>query len=219
MAGVKEQKRRWVLDGDRVALDFANTVGGMRGSAPGFAPQEELGRFSDLISWAEAAKLLDKRAAANLYKEADQYPEASEALLVQARQIREAFHDSVLAALDGRPPTQAALDVVNVWIAEALAHRRLYPKGKGGFEARFEDDGAALAFLRPVALDAADLLERGLVAGRVRLCGESEFGRCGWLFLDQTKNKSRRFCSMTDCGNRAKQRRFQERRRGEHTHG
>jgi predicted RNA-binding Zn ribbon-like protein len=216
MAGIKEQKRRWVLDGDRLALDFANTVGGMREAAP----KEELERFSDLISWAEAAKLLDKREAANLYKEADQYPEAAEALLVQARHIREALHASVLAALDGRAPSQAALDTVNGWIAEALAHRRLYPKAKGGFEARFEDDGAALAFLRPVALDAMDLLERELATGgRVRLCGEAEFGRCGWLFLDQTKNASRRFCSMTDCGNRAKQRRFQERRRGEHTHG
>lgn len=216
MAGIKEQKRRWVLDGDRLALDFANTVGGMREAAP----KEELEQFSDLISWAEAAKLLDKREAANSYKEAEQYPEAAEALLVQARQIREALHVTVLAALDGRAPSQASLDTVNAWIAEALAHRRLYPKAKGGFEARFETDGAALAFLRPVALDAMDLLERELAAGgRVRLCGESEFGRCGWLFLDQTKNKSRRFCSMTDCGNRAKQRRFQERRRGEHTHG
>jgi predicted RNA-binding Zn ribbon-like protein len=210
---MKEQKRKWVLDGDRVALDFANTVAGMRSTAP----REELERFADLVSWAEAAKVLDKRAAAHLYKESELYPDASEGLLVQARQIREALHDAIVAALAGRAPTQQALDTVNRWIAEALAHRRLYPKAKGGFESHFDDDGAALAFLRPVALDAADLLEHELAGGRVRLCDESEFGRCGWLFLDQTKNKSRRFCSMTDCGNRAKQRRFQERRR-EHAH-
>jgi len=213
MTGSKERKR-WTLDGDRLALDFANTVSGMRETAP----REELQQLQDLISWAEAAKVLDKRAAANLYNEAERYPEAAAALLDQARQLREALHDLIVAALAGRAPPAASLDAVNAWISEALSHRRLHPKPKGGFEARFDDDGAALAFLRPVALDAADLLERELAGGRVRLCGESAYGRCGWLFLDQTKNASRRFCSMTDCGNRAKQRRFQERRRGEHSH-
>jgi predicted RNA-binding Zn ribbon-like protein len=211
---MKEQKRKWSLDGDRLALDFVNTVGGMREEKP----KEDLERFTDLVSWAEAAKVLDKRGAARLYKEAEQYPDASAALLAQVRAIREALHETLIAALRQKPPPPDALAAVNAWISEALATRRLHPAGPGRFEARFEDDGAALAFLRPVALDAADLLERELAGGRVRLCGESEYARCGWLFLDQTKNASRRFCSMTDCGNRAKQRRFQERRRGEHAH-
>jgi predicted RNA-binding Zn ribbon-like protein len=211
---MREQKRKWVLDGDRLALDFVNTVGGMRDEKP----KEDLEQFSDLVSWAEAAKVLDKRGAGKLYKEAEQYPDASAALLAQARAIREALHETLVAALAHHTPPPDALAAVNAWIGEALSNRRLYAAGPGRFEARFEDDGAALAFLRPVALDAAELLERELAGGRVRLCGESEYGRCGWLFLDQTKNASRRFCSMTDCGNRAKQRRFQERRRGEHAH-
>ena len=62
-------------------------------------------------------------------------------------------------------------------------------------------------------VDAAEVLEHETAGGLVRICQESEVGRCAWVFLDESKNHSRRYCNMRDCGNRAKQRRFQERRR------
>jgi predicted RNA-binding Zn ribbon-like protein len=64
-----------------------------------------------------------------------------------------------------------------------------------------------------VTADAANLLERELPLALVRRCDESEQGLCGWLFVDETRNHSRRFCSMKDCGNRAKQRRYWKRQR------
>ena len=76
------------------------------------------------------------------------------------------------------------------------------------------EDGDLLAFLRPVALDAAELLEHEVSSGRVGVCEEREVGRCAWLFLDTSRNHSRRYCSMKDCGNRAKQRRHYRRNRG-----
>jgi predicted RNA-binding Zn ribbon-like protein len=211
MAGARAEKHQFELDGGTVALDFVNTVSGMRGTAP----KEWLLEFADLVYWAEQVRLLDRRAAARLYKEAEAHPAAAAGQLRQALALREAFHDLVHAAIDGKVPPAAALAAVNGWIAEALASRRLHPVSGGRFEPRFDDDGALLGFLRPVALDAAELLEKELGTGRVRLCGEAEVGRCSWLFLDETRNASRRFCSMAECGNRAKQRRFQERRRSE----
>lgn len=203
MPGARAEKKRFDFDGGTVALDFVNTVGNMRG------PDEEewLLDFGDLVYWAEQAHLLDKRAAAKL----GDVPRAEQAF-AEAIRLREALHDVVLASIEGRRAPAESLEALNRWICDALAQRRLHPKGRA-FEARFDDDGAPLAFLRPVALDAADLLERELAEERVRRCGEAEVGRCGWVFLDETKNASRRFCSMTSCGNRAKQRRFQERRR------
>jgi predicted RNA-binding Zn ribbon-like protein len=203
----KRQTQKFELDGGTVALDFVNTVSGLRVTAP----REKLAEFADLIDWAEQSGLLDRRAAARLR---DTPPASAPALLDQARALREALHQVIAASLAGRAPPAGALAAVNCWTSDALAARRLHPKPGGGFEVRFANDRAPLAFLRPVAIDAWDLLERELAGGRVRLCDEAEYGRCGWLFLDQTKNASRRFCSMTDCGNRAKQRRFQERRRG-----
>jgi predicted RNA-binding Zn ribbon-like protein len=211
MAGARAEKHQFELDGGTLSLDFVNTMSGLRGASP----QERLLEFADLVYWAEQVRLLDRRSAARLYKEAEAHPAAAAQRLREAVSLRESLHDTVRAAIDGKAPPPAALAAVNGWIAEALASRRLHPAGGGRFESRFEDDRAPLAFLRPVALDAAELLEHELGTGRVRLCGEAEVGRCGWLFLDETKNASRRFCSMADCGNRAKQRRFQERRRSE----
>jgi predicted RNA-binding Zn ribbon-like protein len=47
---------------------------------------------------------------------------------------------------------------------------------------------------------------------RVHRCPVAE-GGCGWLFLDQSRNGSRRWCRMADCGATAKARRLTERRR------
>jgi predicted RNA-binding Zn ribbon-like protein len=64
---------------------------------------------------------------------------------------------------------------------------------------------------RVLALDAAELLEHEVSRGLVGVCEERLVGRCAWLFLDSTRNHSRRFCSMKECGNRAKQRRHYQR--------
>jgi predicted RNA-binding Zn ribbon-like protein len=206
MPVARPSRHRFEFDGGTVALDFVNTVSGMRATSP----TEWLIEFGDLVDWAEQAGLLDARAAARLYAEA---PGPAAKLLVRAKELREALYHTVRASLQGHAPPAAALAVINGWIAEAMAARRLHATAGGAFEARFDEDGAPLSFLRPVALDAAELLERELGTGRVRVCDECEYDRCDWLFLDQTKNASRRFCSTSDCGNRAKQRRFQARRR------
>src|SRR5216683_551384 len=100
------------------------------------------------------------------------------------------------------------------WARQArLQHRRLRAKGPGKFELAFEDDDDWLGFLRPLAVDAAELLTRELPSGRVHRCEERSEEGCGWLFLDETRNHSRRWCSMRDCGNRAKQRRHWQRNR------
>ena len=179
----------------------------------GVAPREHLFGWPDLVYWAGQTGLVAPPQARKLHALHRLHPRATAQAFGDALRRREALHELVLASIEKREPRAEALGEVNEWIAEALAHRRLRPAGSGRLEMAFDDDGDFLSFLRPVALDAADLLERELPAGRTRLCDESAIGRCGWLFLDETRNHSRRYCSMKDCGNRAKQRRFQERKR------
>ena len=207
--GAFEDRHRFDFDGGRLSLDFVNTVSGMRGTRP----VERLAEYRDLVFWAQQAGLVSKRRAADLYAEAGAHPRRAEAALAAALLAREALNEVVVAAIEGRDPPAEALAAVDRWIAAALQHRRLVPRPGGGFALEFEDDGDLLFFLRPVAADAAALLSESLATGRVRRCEESAVGRCGWLFLDETRNASRRYCSMADCGNRAKQRRFQERHR------
>ena len=46
----------------------------------------------------------------------------------------------------------------------------------------------------------------------VRICGADD---CLWIFLDTSKNRTRRWCDMKQCGNRMKARRFYERQKDE----
>ena len=209
MPGARAEKFRFDLDGGTVALDFVNTVSGMRV----VNARERLESYDDLVYWAEQARLLDRAGAARFYAEAERHARRAEEALGRAVLTREALNDVVVAAAEGEPPPETALTIVNAWIAEAHAHRRLRSAGRGRFDAAFHDDGDLLTFLRPVALDAEDLLEREMGTGLVRRCEMSEEGECGWLFLDTSRNHSRRYCSMKDCGNRAKQRRHYQRRR------
>jgi predicted RNA-binding Zn ribbon-like protein len=210
MAGAREEGHRFDLDGGTVSLDFINTVSGMRGSTN---PRNRLQAFVDIVYWAEQVGLIDARQAARLYATADQEPARAAEAHRKAIRRREALHDVVLAAVDARSTPAAALETVNAWITDALVHRRFRTIAPGKFEAALEDDGDLLAFLRPVALDAAELLEHEVSHGLVGVCEERLVGRCAWLFLDTTKNHSRRFCTMKECGNRAKQRRHYQRKR------
>jgi predicted RNA-binding Zn ribbon-like protein len=64
--------------------------------------------------------------------------------------------------------------------------------------------------LAPIAWSAADLLT-GPRAQRVRQCADEK--GCGWLFIDESRAGTRRWCSMGECGNRAKARRHYLRRK------
>src|SRR5207237_8218223 len=97
----------------------------------------------------------------------------------------------------------------------ALAHARLAPVSAGyALHWPAAANAAALdRMLWPVAYSAADLLSTPELLGRVGECADDR--GCGYLFLDMTKNRSRRWFDMKDCGNRAKARRHYERRKDE----
>ncbi len=63
--------------------------------------------------------------------------------------------------------------------------------------------------LWPIIRSAAQLLIADELS-RLKLCDADD---CGWLFVDGSRNRSRRWCDMSDCGNRAKARRYRERQR------
>ncbi len=84
-----------------------------------------------------------------------------------------------------------------------------------GYAWTWADDPNALdRMLWPLVRSAAELLVTGDLS-RVRVCGGE---RCGWLFVDTSKNRSRRWCDMQDCGNVAKVRRFRTRQHAAHDH-
>jgi len=191
--------------GGALCLDLVNTVNQRK--AGHF--DDRLESYADLLSWAEQTGALDKASVRALERAAALRPADARAVLAEARELREAVYSIFNALAAGRRSPPAALATLNRMLAHALAHLELLP-GPHQFDWRFAGAADALdRMLWPVARSAADLLTREQHA-LVRTCAADD---CAWMFVDATRNRSRRWCDMGDCGNRAKARRFYRRKK------
>lgn len=192
------------LSGGNLCLDFTNTVGGSRAH-----PEERLHSYADLLSWSRQAGAVDEHAAARLAQAAQQHPRDAAKALAQAIELREALFRIIGATLDLRAPETADLVVFNAVLQKALPHHHV-TRAAGGFEMAWTEDTDALdRVLWPVVRAAVDLLVSPDLR-RVRRCAGPT---CDWLFMDKSRNQTRRWCDMKGCGNRAKARRYYERHR------
>jgi predicted RNA-binding Zn ribbon-like protein len=133
-----------------------------------------------------------------------------ERVLEEAVRFREALFRIFAAVASRRSPPRDDLALLNLVLCRALAHRRV-ERTEGGFAWGWAEAADALVrMLWPVARSAADLLVSPDVA-RVKKCAGPT---CDWLFVDMSRNRSRRWCDMRECGNRAKARRYSARHRG-----
>lgn len=193
------------LIGGEVCLDFANTLGGTRE-----APSERLHDYGDLVRWAAHAGAIEGTEVETLVAAAGARSAEAEAVFARALRLREAIFRIFVAVIADASPAEEDLERLNDELARALPHLRIVPD-EHGFDYRFEaSDGALDRPLWPVARSASELLATGDL-GRVKRCTSDE---CDWLFVDLSKNRSRRWCDMRDCGNRAKARRYYRRQRG-----
>lgn len=194
------------LNAGRLCLDFTNTVR----ARPLSEKVDLIPSYGDLLSWARQATILTPGEAASLAETASQQPRAAADALAQAVSLREALYGLFSARAAGLPAPASDLQTVNKAIGKAMTRAGLSPGASGGFEwgwpdAPFGVDRVAWW----VARSAAELLTSRELTG-VRECAGYD---CGRLFMDGTKNRSRRWCDMASCGNRAKGRRHYERRK------
>jgi predicted RNA-binding Zn ribbon-like protein len=199
------------LVGGDPCLDFVNTVGGRRppgAGSPSVVRADKLAGYLDVLAWGRHSGQLSEAAARGLAMQAERRPREAAALLLRARALREAIYRLLLRTLTSGRPDPADLETLNAELAVARAQERL-AAGTGRFRWEWAPAGERLdSVLWPVSRAAATLLTSGDLS-RLRQCAGDE---CGWLFLDQSRNRSRQWCTMEDCGNVSKVRRFRERR-------
>lgn len=195
---------------DGLALDFANTRY-WRGRA---SPSEDLKAPADLIAWIGKRGGLAETALEGLAQAIEAAPERGQALLAEATRLREAIYRIFNAVAEGRAVADADFAVLSKVLEQAPARSRL-TRADGGYAwdveiGRLEGAAAAPALLAPVLWSAGDLM---LQAGnrRIRRCANDE---CLWLFVDDSKSGTRRWCDMSSCGNRAKAKRHYARVKG-----
>jgi predicted RNA-binding Zn ribbon-like protein len=206
-----EQNNVLNLTSGQLCLDFANTAGWHAGDHP----EEGLNSYADLVAWAEQRRILSEDETQQLLIEARHRPEAATAVLEQAIILREAIYRVFVAAAEGNPPAEADLAVLNQILPLALGRLRL-SSTENGISWEWTGEVRELdRMLWPVAQSAAELLTSE-ESNRVGQCADEQ---CGWLFMDLSRNHSRRWCDMGDCGNRAKARRHYARQRNTATTG
>jgi predicted RNA-binding Zn ribbon-like protein len=192
--------------GGRACLDFVNTVSCR--TRP--VRREYLADYATLAAWAWQVELIGEEQAMQLQQRAAEAPRAARRAHCEAIELREALYRLFRAVMQGEPPHAHDMAGLNEHLSRARPLERLVP-ASGAFAWQWCSE--PLPFGAPsllAAISAAEFLTRDDLS-RLRDCPGPD--GCGWLFYDETRNRSRRWCSMDHCGGAAKTRRFRERAR------
>lgn len=205
---------KFKLIGGHPGVDFVNTVTGWRGDhARGGARDyrdvlcgDKLEGYADLVAWGRHVELFDDKEAGRLLRAAAAQPREAGRVFKRALALRASVYRLFRSAVEGWKPEAADIEVLNRELAVAKKHQSL-TYGKDGFTWEWADRAGALdSILWRIVSAVAEVLAASDL-GRLRQCGGE---RCGWMFLDKSRNRSRQWCDMRDCGNLAKVRRFRQ---------
>jgi predicted RNA-binding Zn ribbon-like protein len=187
--------------GGALCLDFVNTINSRL-----YPEHDYLLHYSDLAGWANKAGILSRLQTNQLQKQGKQDAEAAENALQRAQALRELFFRLFSNSANGAEPNRKDLETFIASYADAISHGQFLKTGNR-YTTSWNVDEAFDAMLWPVVHSAGELLLSDELH-QVKKCPG-----CGWLFLDTSKNQSRRWCSMNTCGARDKMRRYHKRQR------
>jgi predicted RNA-binding Zn ribbon-like protein len=199
-----------------LCLDFVNTVGDRAGTRR--YARNYLQTYDDLIAWGLQTELLAEREAVTLRALAHRHPDDAVAALTRAVDLRETLHTVFSPIAHGRAIPRDAIADLNVILPSLLARARL--------EKTPDASACHWVFDVPAKSDDTDSFDRiiwSVVQSATALLTSHDLEHvhqcalenCGWLFLDLSKNKTRRWCAMKMCGNKAKVRHHRASRRSE----
>jgi predicted RNA-binding Zn ribbon-like protein len=187
-----------VFVGGRLWLDFVNTDDARLG-----VRVDTIAAFARFVAWLRAAQVVDTERAAALQRRALEQPSGAAAALVEARRVRAALRALAERGRtdQGERAREAALEEINRVLGRSVGTRRVEALPDGGYVRSFVPVGDAFSGLViPIVESAVDSLVRGELV-RIHRCADR---RCPRVFMDVTRSRTRRWCDMTTCGNRAK---------------
>lgn len=194
--------KRMRLVGGSLALDFVNT----RTGPPGGEPDDDvLTGYPELLAWGMYAGAVTEAEAVVLRRLSRDDPDAAHAAFVRSMSARDDLDEVFRALVTDRNPSARTLARLRDDHADAVGHAQL--ERGSAFAWTWRDDHTLARPLWPVVHAAVELLTGGAL-DRIKGCGG-----CRFLFIDESKNRSRRWCSMDDCGTAEKIRRYVAARR------
>lgn len=195
--------------GGSPAVDFVNTVS-WDGADPAY--DERFAAFTDVVDWAEAAEQITAAEARALHRRASREPERAAREHAAVLRLRALLHDVFDPLAEGERPSADAMQSFNRALAAALREMTIDHEKDEGFAWRSEcgiEDFQRISGL--ILWDAAQLL----TSERASRIGRCAADTCGWLFIDDSRRHNRRWCVMSECGSRAKAKRYYEKKKRE----
>ena len=190
--------------GGVLCLDFTNTASGHAS----YRNTEHLNDFCDLLRWSNEYGIIGPDTKLALSEGAERNPAGALTILTRARKLREGLYRIFVAISQRKSPGRPDMQLLNETLDQAPLRFEVQYE-ESGFSGKRTTGGSEFAtVLGPVAWSAAELLTSENLH-RIKRCADDT---CGWLFLDNTKNRSRRWCDMGDCGSRAKAKRYYRRK-------
>jgi predicted RNA-binding Zn ribbon-like protein len=195
----------------RLCLGFVNT------SHPRYGRhvQDALTGYADLVAWNRSVGMLTEAQERRLLLQADADPKAALRVFERAITLRETIYRVFSAVAAGNTPQSEDLGILHAAFVVAMSRASLSSTAREfSWEwtpgEKPEDEEELKLLLWPLALSAIELLTSAKEWGKIKGCPG-----CGWLFLDTSKTGNRRWCSMDECGSRAKMRRQYARKRAD----
>jgi predicted RNA-binding Zn ribbon-like protein len=203
------QQKVFELLGGSLCLDFLNTIHEYGAKDP----REELQSYQDLIAFSLQTGAISPSESSRLTRAAVAHPETANRVLGLVREFRLSLYRIFSEIADGKLPSSRDLEVLNQQLAHIMPNLRIQTKNND-VEWSWERKGGNLERpLWPIVRSAAELL----TSEDRKLVRECDSQTCTWLFLDHSKNGTRRWCDMKRCGNRAKWHRHYEKIKKKHS--
>ena len=188
------------LMGGRLCLAVVNSVSWRRSDEP----DDHLDSYDYLLDVVETSGRLPDIESLRVLAKSE--PGPAGLVLARVAELREQLYEIFSAVAAGEILSPVALSRLNDVVGQALSQLQLAPAGSGArVDWRSQVDVNLPLWL--IALSAVDVLTDSSL-DRVKQCPDE---RCGWVFFDVTRNRSRRWCEDGQCGNRARAKRYYER--------
>ena len=205
------ETKNWKFIGGRLCLDFVNSVGGREELEEKPYPEniivkDKLENFNDFITWGKDIGIITEAERKYLLNLNSSEKKETEITFKRAIELRESLFKIIYDVINNKEPDEKMIQILNREYSIANENRKLvYMNNK--IEWQFSRDPFKPDYLIWVIAESVVKLLSSEVISRVKICAGDD---CGWLFLDTSKNKSRQWCDMKDCGNVAKVRRFRK---------
>lgn len=192
----------YMMVGERLCMDFVNTVSWRESDEK---RRDWFTSYDKLVDWCIHAEVLTGQQARTILLNAKEKPSEAGEVLKQAIEMREVMYRIFKSIPKEIAPNPLDMERFNDFVSHFYQALQVIHENHH-YILKFKHTERNLdIMLPPILQSAVDLLVSKNDLGRVKQC---EGDACGWLFFDTSRNRSRRWCSMADCGNRAKARRF-----------